>query len=271
MLLKKWAIAVAIVSSMTLAACGGQQQATTSEQAPKAENTASAPAQGKVYRVNLNAEFAPFESLDANNNVEGFDIDLMNALAQAGNFKVEYKHQPWDSLFATLATGDADILASAVTITEERKQTMLFSDPYYEITQVVLVPNGKDVKSVDDLKKVNKVGVVLGNTGDLVAGKLLGADNPKIARFDSLPLVIKELESQGVDAVISDSAVVANYIKNNSDKGFTMVKVPDFEVEHYGFAVRKDDVATQTMLNEALKKVRESGEYDKIAAKYFAQ
>ncbi|MDO1510305.1 MULTISPECIES: basic amino acid ABC transporter substrate-binding protein [unclassified Neisseria] len=255
--MKKWIAAAVACSALALGACGGKGET--------AANT------DKVYRVAMNAEFAPFESMDSANNIEGFDVDLVNALAKAGNFKVEYKHQPWDSLFPGLSNGDADILASAVTITDERKQTMDFSEPYFEITQVILVPKGKDINSVEDLKQVKKVGVVTGQTGDFAASKILGSNNSKISRYETLPLVVKELENGGLDAVISDSAVIGNYIKNNSDKGFSMVAVPDFEVEHYGLAVRKGDTATQTMLNEALKKVRESGEYDKIYDKYFAK
>ena len=224
-----------------------------------------------VYNVGMNANFAPFEFTDSAGNVHGFDVDLMNALAQAGNFKVEYKHQPWDSLFPALANSDADMLISAVTITDERKQTMDFTEPYFEITQVILVPKGKEIKSADDLKNATKVGVVTGNTGDFAASKILGNNSPKIARFENLPLLIKDLESGGLDAVVSDSAVVGNYIKNNSDKGFSMVAVPDFEVENYGIAVRKGDTATLNMLNEALKQVRANGEYDKIHDTYFAK
>ena len=84
----------------------------------------------------------------------------MNAMAKAGEFKVEFKHQPWDSLFPALKNGDTDIVISGVTITDERKQSMDFTDPYFEITQVVLVPKGKKVASSDDLKNMAKVGVV---------------------------------------------------------------------------------------------------------------
>lgn len=160
---------------------------------------------------------------------------------------------------------------SGVTITDDRKQSMDFSDPYFEITQVVLVPKGKKVSSSDDLKKMNKVGVVTGYTGDFSVSKLLGSDNPKIARFESVPLIIKELENGGLDSVVSDSAVIANYVKNNPAKGMDFVTLPDFTTEHYGIAVRKGDEATVKMLNDALEKVRESGEYDKIYAKYFAK
>ncbi len=136
---------------------------------------------------------------------------------------------------------------------------------------MILVQKGKNINSVEDLKKAQKVGVVTGQTGDFAASKILGSNSPKIARFESLPLVIKELENGGLDAVISDSAVVGNYVKNNGDKGFSMVAVPDFEVENYGMAVRKGDTATLNMLNDALVKVRENGEYEKIQSKYFAK
>lgn len=265
--MKKWLATALACSGLLLAACsGGNQSSNTST-----DGSASAAATDKTYTVGMNAEFAPFESQGAGGEIEGFDVDLMNALAQAGGFKVTYKNQPWDGLFASLGNGDFDMLASAVTITDERKQSMDFTDPYFEITQVVLVPKGKNIQSVEDLKNMTRVGVVTGNTGDLAAQKILGATSPKIARFESLPLVLKEVENGGVDAVISDSAVVGNYIKNNGDKGFSMITVPDFEVEHYGIAVRKGDSATLAMLNEALKKIRESGEYDAIHGKYFAQ
>lgn len=260
MKMKKWIAAAVACSALALGACGGQSA-----------DTAKTGNAGKVYRVASNAEFAPFESMNANNQIEGFDIDLLNAMAKAGNFKVEYKHQPWDSLFPSLNNGDADILLSAITITDERKQSMDFTNPYFEITQVILVQKGKNINSVEDLKTAQKVGVVTGQTGDFAASKILGSNSPKIARFESLPLVIKELENGGLDAVVSDSAVVGNYVKNNGDKGFSMVAVPDFEVENYGMAVRKGDTATLNMLNDALAKVRENGEYEQVQNKYFAK
>ena len=259
--MKKWISAALACSALALGACGGQSK------------DAAAPAAGgeKVYRVAANAEFAPFESLDSAGKVEGFDVDLMDAMAKAGNFKVEFKHQPWESLFPALNNGDVDIVMSGVTITDDRKQSMDFTDPYFEINQVVLVPKGKKIASSEDLKNLNKVGVVTGYTGDFSVSKLLGSDNPKIARFENVPLIIEELENGGLDAVVSDSAVIANYVKNNPAKGMDFVTLPDFTTEHYGIAVRKGDEATAKMLNEALKKVRESGEYDKIYAKYFAE
>ena len=231
---KTWLSAAFSCLTLSLAACGGQSNAPANHSAshPASGASGAADGNGRVLRVAGNATFAPFESLDENKKVTGFDIDLINAMGEAGNFKVEYKDQPWESLFPALSNGDADVLVSGITITDERKATMAFSEPYYQITQVVLVPPSKNVAKVEDLKKLHKIG--------------------------------------GVDAGILDNAVVAHYIKNNSSKGFKMVALPDFPAEHYGMAVRKDDAQTLALLNDSLAKVRASGKYAEIEAKYFA-
>ena len=264
--------AAVLALGLGLSACGGQSADTAkaASSAPVAGSDA-APAAGKTYKIALNAEFAPFESITSEGKMEGFDIDLMDALGKAGGFQVEYKHQPWEGLFTTINTGDADAIISAVTMTDERKQTMAFSDPYYTITQIVLVPQGKSVASVNDLKNLDKVGVVTGQTGDLAVQKILGATSDKIVRYETFALAAKEIENGSVDVVISDSAVVANYVKNNGDKGFAMVQVPDFAEEHYGIAVGKDNTELLNTFNAALKTIKENGEYQKILDKYFAK
>lgn len=268
----------ALAAASILAACGGQSNSSSTTTPAASAPTASAPAASapvatddKVYKVAMNANFPPFESMNPSGQIEGFDVDVMDAIAREENFKVSYHQQAWDGIFASLKSGDNDILISGITITPERKAEMLFSEPYYKVTQVILVPQGKEIKSVEDLKKADKVGVSLGTTGDYAAQKILGATSNKIIRLENLPLTLKEIESGGVDAVISDSAVVAYYVKQNGDKGFTMVEVPDFDVEHYGIAVRQDDKALMDKINSGLKKIQASGEYDKIADKYFAK
>lgn len=264
MKIKHWLTAALSVAALGLAACGGEKQ--DAAQSASAQNNGA-----KVLRVATNAEFAPFEAMDEQGKIHGFDIDLIQAIAKESGFEVKIEHKPWDSLFAMLGNGDADILASAITITDERKQSMDFSDPYYKITQLILAPAGKTVASVDDLKNFKKIGVVNGQTGDLAASKILGQTSDKIARFENVTLLIKEVENGGVDLAISDSAVIAHYVKNNSNKGFTMLSIPDFETENYGFAVKKGNAELLNKLNEGLKKVQENGEYGKIEANYFAK
>ena len=269
---------LALATASLLAACGGGQSSSStapaaSTPAAASTSTAAAPATDgdKVLKVAMNANFPPFESMNPNGQIEGFDVDVMNAIAKEEGFKVSYHQQAWDGIFASLKAGDNDILISGITITDERKQQMLFSEPYYKITQVILVPQGKSIKSVEDLKKMDKVGVTLGTTGDLAAQKILGATSEKIIRLENLPLMLKEVETGAVDAVISDSAVVADYVKKKGDKGFTMVEVPDFTVEYYGIAVRQDDKALMDKINAGLKKIQANGEYAKISDKYFAK
>lgn len=267
MSINKWFAALLSCSALALAACGGQKTDT----APAASNASAPVAEVKTFRVATNAEFAPFESLNEKQEIYGFDVDVLNAMAKAGGFSVQFQHKPWDSLLPALNNGDVDMVISGMTITEERKQNVDFSDVYYQLTQIILTQPNKDIQTVEDLKKMNKVGVVTGYTGDIAAQKILGATNPIITRFDSAPLMLKEMENGGLDAAIGDSAVVAEYVKNNNNKGFKMVKVPDFEIENYGIAVRKGDTETLTLLNNALKAIHENGEYAKIEAKYFAK
>lgn len=266
---------LALAAASILAACGGQSSTSSSNapaaSAPASSSAAAPAAEGKEYKVAMNAQFPPFESMNSAGQIEGFDVDVMNAIAKEEGFKVTYHQQAWDGIFASLKAGDNDILISGITITDDRKKEMLFSEPYYKITQVVLVPQDKNIASVEDLKKMDKVGVTIGTTGDLAAQKILGATSEKIIRLENLPLMLKEVETGAVDAVISDSAVVADYVKKKGDKGFTMVEVPDFTVEYYGIAVRQDDKALMDKINSGLKKIQASGEYDKISDKYFAK
>ncbi|MBP6863167.1 MAG: basic amino acid ABC transporter substrate-binding protein [Neisseriaceae bacterium] len=257
---------VLVSAALLLGACGQN----SAQPEPKTEADATN-ADGRVYRVAMNAAFAPFESVDSEGNIVGFDVDIVKAMAEAGNFKVTFVNTPWEGIFETLRRGDNDILAATVTITDERKQIMDFSDPYFEINQVILVPKGQNIQSPEDLKKLAKVAVTIGTSADTVAQKILGATSDKIARFESLPLVLKEVETGGAQAAISDNAVVENYVKNNGDKGFTIIETDLFEKEHYGMAVRKGDTETRDMLNAALKKIQENGEYDRVYNSYFAK
>lgn len=144
MKIKTWLGVSAICSLILLSACGNRHD--------EPQQADSAP-QTKTYIVGTNAEFAPFESHASEGELTGFDIDIMRALAKNSGLNLTFKDQPWDSLFASLNNGDLDSVISGVTITDERKQTMDFTDPYFTITQVVLMPEGKTpVHTAEDLK-----------------------------------------------------------------------------------------------------------------------
>lgn len=217
------------------------------------------------YIVGTDAAYAPFESMDGE-NIVGYDVDVLNAVAEAADIKLKWVNTGWDGIFIALQNGERDIIASAVSITEERKKTFAFSDPYFEATQMIAFKDG-NIASLADLKG-KKVGVQNGTTGDEVVSNLLGTDSPDIRRFETTPLALLELKNGGVDAVVGDNGVLLEYTKNNSDSGLKTVVDSSFEKENYGFAVRKDDTELVKKLNEGLKKIKESGKLDEINKKY---
>ncbi|PUA17096.1 basic amino acid ABC transporter substrate-binding protein [Glaciimonas sp. PCH181] len=247
-------------SVVLLAACGKQES--------KEEKTASAAAPAE-YIVGAEATFAPFEYQTEQKEIVGFDVDLMNAIADKAGFKVKFVNTPFEGIFNFLAQGDRDLLASAITITDERKQTVDFSEPYYESTQLIVVPKGSTVTKFTDLKSLT-VGVQSATTGDETVQKLLGKSNPKIKRMESATLALKELEGGGVDAVVLDTGPVKNYVKNNASLGFHFISDPDFPKEYYGIAVKKGNTALLAKVNDGLAAIKADGTYQKIFSKYFA-
>ena len=138
---------------------------------------------GKI-KVGTNAEYPPFESVDASGKIVGFDMDLVTAIAKAAGFEVEFVNTRWDGIFVALASGEFDAVSSAATITEERKQTVNFSDPYFNAGQMIAVKQDSAIKTPDDLNG-KKVGVQLGTTGDIWVSKNTTAE---VVRYDEITL-----------------------------------------------------------------------------------
>ena len=254
--------------ALVLAACGKQEPAP----APVASAPApAAPPPAKVYVVGTDAAYAPFESQNERGEIVGFDIDVVNAVAKKAGFEVKFVNTPWEGIFNALNQGDRDMVVSAVTITDERKQTMDFSTPYFVAAQLIAVRQNSKVAKFEDLKKKLKVGVQTGTTGDEAVTKLLGKSSTNIKRFESTPLALKELEAGGLDAVVADNGVVVHYIANNPGGKFKTVSDPAFMAEQYGMAVKKGNKALLDKVNQGLAGIKGDGTYDKIYAQYFGQ
>jgi len=249
-------------ATLMLAACGKK------EPAPAPAATAPAPAPAKVYVVGTDAAYAPFESQNEKGEIVGFDIDVVQAIAAKAGIQVKFVNTPWEGIFNTLQQGDRDMIVSAVTITDERKQTMDFSDPYFDAAQLIAVKETSKVAKFADLKKL-KVGVQTGTTGDEAVTKLLGKASTNIKRFESTPLALKELEAGGVDAVVADNGVIAHYVANNPGGKFKTVSDKEFVPEQYGIAFKKGNTELQAKMNQGLAAIKADGSYAQIFAKYF--
>lgn len=210
--------------------------------------------------------WAPMEFIDENGDVVGFDIDLMAAIAEAADFEYEIRNTAWDGIFAGLANGQYDGVISSVTITEDRKKAMDFSDPYINAGQVLIVRSETTgISSLEDMVGMT-VGVQIGTTGDFAVEEVAGVERNT---YDEIGLAVEDLMNGGVDGVVCDSPVAADYVlQNDNYKGRLKIVGEPFTEEFYGIAVQKGDTELLNKVNAGLKEVIESGKRDELIDKW---
>ena len=230
-------------------------------------DTKQAAKEQKVIKVGTEPTFAPFEFQEkGSKEFTGFDMDLARAIGKKLGKKVEIQNMGFDALIPALNSRTIDVAAAGMSITDERKKAVTFSDPYYTSGLVVVVTKDNDgVKSIKDLEG-KKIAVQIGTTGADKAGKVPGA---KVTSFNTNAEVFLELENKGVDAVIIDKPVAQYYlIKEGKDKDKIVGDTMD--AESYGFAFKKDSKLAADF-NKALAELKKDGEYDKIYTKWFGK
>ncbi|MBN1303082.1 MAG: basic amino acid ABC transporter substrate-binding protein [Anaerolineales bacterium] len=218
----------------------------------------------KAVQVATDATWPPFESVDeTTKEIVGFDIDLMNAIAEEAGIEVEYVNVAWDSLLAGMAQCQYDAAISAMTITEERRENFAFTDGYFAAGQVVTVKSDNtDIMSKDDLGG-KTVGVQLGTTGDIEAQKIEGA---VVKNYDDISLAFQDLLNGQIDAVIADNPLAIEYVGVNEDS--LKIVGEAFTDEAYGIAVCKEDTELLKKLNDGLDKVEANGTIDSLKDKW---
>lgn len=217
--------------------------------------------------VGTSAAFAPFEYLDKG-EIVGFDIDLLAAIMKEAGYDYEVKNLGWDPLFETIRGKNADLGIAGIAINDTRKQTFDFSRPYYESTHMILVPEGSDIKSAKDLIG-KKVGVNNGSTGQEATEKLLGRNSPDIKKYEDIIMAIMSLKNNDVQAVVTDNAVVNEYIKNNpNDKFVGITDKQNFEPEYYGLMFPKGSELKKE-IDAAFQTILKNGTFSTIYKKWF--
>lgn len=224
------------------------------------------PSEGTIYRVATDATFPPFEMVDeASKELSGFDIDLFKAIAQKANIQYEFVNLPFDPMLAGLSQCQYDMAIAAITITEERQKEFLFSDPYIDAGQIIIVKKDDTaITSKADLKgKV--IGAQLGTTGEIEAQAIEGVIYKP---YDTYDLAFLDLANGQIDAVIADYPTALGFIAKNPDK---LKTVGDkFTNESYGIAICKDKGFLVDIINPALQAVKDEGLLTELAAKYLA-
>ncbi len=218
------------------------------------------------YIVGTNAGFEPFEYVE-DGEIVGFDIDLINEIGKLKGFEVEIRDLSFDSLPANLDAGNIDIIIAGMTITEERKKSMDFSDPYYSANQAVIVREDSDM-DLTVLFGDNSIGVQTGTTGDiwvndnLVEPEILTGN---LRQYESYVYVITDLVNGNVDGVVLDSPVAARFSETRPVKIVAEI-ITD---EEYGIAVKKGNTVLLQAINEGLEELNDDGTMGELVEKYF--
>jgi len=244
------------LSLLALSGCG-------STSAPAPAPATPAPVE-KVLKIGSDVAYAPFEFMDEKQQPTGFDMELIKALgADMGYTKVNIETASFDGLIASLEAGKYDAVISAMTITDKRSESVLFSDKYFQATQYIAMKKGATFKTLADLKG-KKVGVQLSTTGQEAVEKQ--GITPK--KYDTTPDAINDLLNGGVDAVVADGPVVLWFQAQNPTAQIDSV-VADIPVEYYGIPMKKGNTELATKMNASLKKLISNGKYNEIYKKWF--
>lgn len=223
----------------------------------------------ETIRFAASATYPPFESLDANNQIVGFDIDLANALCKQMQAQCTFTNQAFDSLIPSLKFKRFDAVMAGMDITPEREKQVLFTKPYYDNSALFIAQKGK-IADVAALKG-KKVGVQNGTTHQ----KYLTDKHPEITTvpYDSYQNAILDLKNGRVDAVFGDTAVVNEWLKQNDALAAVGAKVTDKDYfgTGLGIAVRQKNTDLQGKFNAALDKIKQDGTYETIYKKWFQQ
>ena len=217
--------------------------------------------------IATDATWPPMEYVDeSTKEIVGFDIDLMAAIAKEGGFSYKFKNAAWDGIFAGLAAGKYDAIMSSVTITEERKKKMDFSNPYINAGQILIVPKKTSgVSKLTDLKG-KTVAAQIGTTGSFEIEKIEGV---KLKAYDEIGLAFEDLINGRVDAVVADTPVAADFaLENETYKGKLKIVGEPFTDEYYGVAVQKGNQEVLDAINRGIDKVVGTGTYERIEKKW---
>jgi len=218
--------------------------------------------------VAIDATFIPMSFMNAENQLDGFEVDLIKEVAREANLQYELVNVEWGGLFGGLITKKFDLVISSVGIIEERKRRMAFSIPYLQSGVAVLARNDiRNVESLEDLEKLNaRVGAQINTTSYYFLEKYSGI---KIKTFEKFGHAVIDLANNGVDAVVGDSVQANYYFKKNKDlMGQARFVGSRMTSEFYGIVIRKEDTLLKSKIDASLTRLLNNGTISKLHEKW---
>lgn len=259
-------LAFVIVLLLLLSACGTRDtEVSTATISPNQEDT---PPDNVLHlTVATDATFPPMEFLDEDKEIAGFDIELLNAIAERQQLEITYKNTAWEDILSGLDSGEYDAVISAVTIEPELKEQYDFTDPYVDTGPIIVVrADEKDISARSDLER-RTIGIRRDSVGATVVDDIQGSE---IKEFETIDRAFVALRSGALDAVVVDLIVAADFAVISDQFGgeLEIVGKPLTE-EPCGVVVRKgEQTEFVRRFNEGLRQIKDDGTYDKIYTRW---
>lgn len=254
-------VAAAALGVTALAACGN----TTSESASEAQSTEG----GKPLVAAMELAYPPFETKDEVGNPEGVSVDFISDFAAAYDYDLTIENSAFDGLIPMLQTGKADVVISSMTITEERRESVDFSDPYAKAELAILANDDSNIETVEDLNQPDKVVVVkTGSTGDVYATKNLG--EAEIVRLADESAAVTEVVQGKADGFLYDQLTIYRNQARNPETT-KAIFIPFQDVEYWGVAVAKGEDELLEQLNEFIPEYAAEGGFNRLTEVHLAE
>ena len=260
-LAKITAVALATAAVLfSVTACGGSKSSGDAASDTSLEDVKKAGA----LKIGLEGDWQPFSYHDDSDTLVGYDVEVATEVAKRIGVEADITEGPWDGLLTGLSTGVYDVVVNGVDVTDERKKSFDFSDPYaYDHIDLVVPASGSDIKTFDDLKgrkSANSTGSTYAEIGEQYGATV--SNVPTLA--ETMELVLNGT----VDATINADTSVKDYLNTTGETGLTVVaQLPD--VTEYAIPVKKGNTSLRDAINEALKGMRDDGILAKLSQKYF--
>ena len=257
---------LAAFMALSLAACGTDTSAGEPAEAPAeapAETTAEAPADAKMIFIGISPDYPPYDDLNADGSITGFDYEMGEWLFTWMNengysYDHEWKQMSFDTIISAIQADQVDLGISGFTYDSERK--VLFSEPYHESAEVALVNEDSDMATIDDLKG-KTIGAQLGTTVESCANEVEGAT---VQAIEDMGICVESLKGGAYDAVIMDKPVADNYVAAG---GYKILEGTLLDEQNYVIAKEGND-ELMNAVNEAIKAFLESDDYAALKEKY---
>lgn len=221
----------------------------------------------ETLTVGMELAYPPFEMSDKEGNPTGVSVDFAKELGKFLGKEVIIENIAWDGLIPSLKTGKIDIIISSMTITQERKKSIDFSDPYAQSSLAILANKNSNITSIKDLNQKGKtIAVKKGSTGHIYAGKNL--QNANVLVFDKESAAVLEVVQGKADGFIYDQLTIYKNYAQHKDTTVAILQSFQKDYEYWGVAIKKNNEELKSQINTFINEAKKNGTFDELSYRY---